>query len=187
LPQAAHLGRAPMTRALLLLLLCLVSLPPWAAEFSADAVKAAYLFRFASYIEWPESARNDPAFVIGVHGDELVTVHLERLLSGMAVRGKPARVQVVKKPADLKGVHILYVGPRVFRGSREMRDAIRGLPILVVTDHREGLDGGAVINFFEINRNVRFEISVDAAARTGLRIDSALLAVAARVDVRNRK
>jgi hypothetical protein len=44
-----------------------------------------------------------------------------------------------------------------------------------------------VVNFIEVNRNLRFEISLDAAARSGLRIDSALLAVAARVDVRTRK
>jgi hypothetical protein len=175
-----------MTRALTLLL-CLFALPGGAAEYSADAVKAAYLFRFASYVEWPDTARAEPSFVIGVLGDELVTVHLERLLSGMAVRGKPARVQTVRNPGDLKGVHILYVGPRVFRGAREIRLAARSRPILLVTDHREGLDGGAIINFIEVNRNLRFEISVDAAARNGLRIDSALLAVAARVDVRKRE
>ena len=47
---------------------------------------------------------------------------------------------------------------------------------------RDGLEGGGVINFVEVNRNLRFEISLDAADRAGLRIDSALLAVAAHVD-----
>lgn len=153
-----------------------------AAPFSADAVKAAYLFRFASYVEWPDSARKGDAFIIGVVGAEDVAVHLERLLTGMTVRGRPAKVRRVRSAEDLAGAHILYVGARVFRSSRPLRLRAIEKPILLVTDVREGLEGGGVINFMEVNRNLRFEISLDAADRAGLRIDSALLAVAARVD-----
>jgi hypothetical protein len=153
-----------------------------AAGFSADAVKATYLFRFASYVTWPASARVEPEFVIGVVGAEEVSVHLERLLTGMSVGGRPARVRRVSQAADLEGVHILYVGSRVFRSSRPLRDRARRRPILVVTDADNGLAGGGVINFVEVNRNLRFEVSLAAAERCGLRIDSALLSVAARVE-----
>jgi hypothetical protein len=177
-----------MRRALLAALAtALVALPASAAQFSSDAVKAAYLFRFASYVEWPEAARGDGPFVIGVVGAEEVFVHLENHLTGMSVQGRPARVRRVRSAADLGGVHILYVGARVFRGSRPIRELAIDKPILMVTDNPDGLDGGGVINFIEVNRNLRFEISVDAAERSGLRIDSALLSVAARVDMRRPK
>jgi hypothetical protein len=167
-----------------LALTALLAVPALAAQFSIDAVKAAYLFRFASYVEWPEAARKEGPFVIGLVGGEDVAVHLEHLLTGMSIRGKPARVRRVKTAADLDGVHILYVSERVFRGSRPLRELAITRPILIVTDHHDGLDGGGVINFIEVDRNLRFEISVDAAERGNLKIDSALLAVAARVDVR---
>ena len=61
-----------------------------AAQFSVEAVKAAYLFRFAQYVEWPETTPADAPFVIGVTGAEDVAVHLERLLPGMTVNGRPA-------------------------------------------------------------------------------------------------
>jgi hypothetical protein len=157
-----------------------------AAQFSIDAVKAAYLFRFASYVEWPPAAdkaldKGEAVFTIGIVGAEDVAIHLERLLTGMSVGGRAAKVRRVRSADDLSGVRILYVGPGSFRGTRELRDRTRARPILVVTDDRLGLDGGGVINFLEIDRNLRFEISLDAAERNGLKIDSALLSVAARV------
>jgi hypothetical protein len=168
---------------LLALVICgCVFAPLLAAQFSIDAVKAAYLFRFASYVEWPEAARGDAAFLIGVIGAEDVAVHLEHLINGMSVHSRPVRVRRVAKPQDLDGIHILYVGSRVFRSSRPLRALAIGKPILIVTDSPHGFAGGGVINFIEVNRNLRFEISLDAAERSGLKIDSALLSVAARVD-----
>lgn len=158
-----------------------------AAPFSSDAVKAAYLFRFASYVDWPSSMKGEGPFVIGVIGAEDVAVHLEHLLTGMTVQGRSAKVRRVRTPGDVAGVHILYVGQSVFRSARALRLHALDQPILLVTDAEKGLQGGGVINFVEVNRNLRFEISLDAADRSGLKIDSALLAVAARVEPRSTK
>jgi hypothetical protein len=174
------------SRALLTLVLMVLVVPGAAAPYSADAVKAAYLYRFASYVEWPDRPADAP-FVFGVYGAPDVTVHLERLTTGMRIRGRSAQVRAVHGPADLQGLHVLYVGPRWFRGSQGLRRASARQPILLVTDHDDGIAGGAVINFFETERNVRFEISLQAADRGGLRIDSALLSVAARVDPRKKE
>jgi hypothetical protein len=169
-----------------MVLAVLAALPATAAQFSIDAVKAAYLFRFASYVEWPAVAPDKP-FVIGVFGAEDVAVHLERLTTGITIRNRPAQVRRVRGVDDLDGVDILYVGPRVYRGARPLRQRAARLPVLLVTDHLDGLDDGAVINFIEVNRNLRFEISVEAADRAGLKVDSALLSVAARVDMRKKR
>jgi hypothetical protein len=172
---------------LLPLLVCTLSATQvFSAQFSIEAVKAAYLFRFASYVEWPESVKADGPFIIGVIGSEDVAVHLEHLLNGMSVRGRPAQVRRVRAADDIDGVNILYVGADVFRSSRPLRLRAIQKPVLLVTDSRDGLEGGGVINFIEVNRNLRFEISVDAAESRGLKIDSALLSVAARVEMRKK-
>ena len=67
-----------------------------AAQFSVDAVKAAYLFRFAQYVEWPGAPSDDP-FVIAVSGAEEVAVHLERLLPGMTVNNRRVIVRRVTR------------------------------------------------------------------------------------------
>lgn len=154
-----------------------------AAQFSVDAVKAAYLFRFAQYVEWP-ALPADASFVIAVSGAEDVAVHLEHLLPGMSVKGHRAEVRRVTRAQELEGVHILYIGAGAFARTRTLRAQAIERPILVVTDNERGLDGGGVINFIEVNRNLRFEISLVAADRSGLKINSALLSVAARVERR---
>jgi hypothetical protein len=179
-------SRLPQVRALIALLLILLVVPGAAAPYSIEAVKAAYLFRFASYVEWPERPGDEP-FVFGVHGARDVAVHLERMTTGMRVKGRAAQVRQVRDPADLDGVQVLYVGTNWFRSSRHLRGASIRKPILLVTDHDDGFAGGAVINFIETERNLRFEISLLAAERGGLRIDSALLSVAARVETRKKK
>ncbi|HEU4780772.1 MAG TPA: YfiR family protein [Steroidobacteraceae bacterium] len=155
-----------------------------AAQFSVDAVKAAYLFRFAQYVEWPAAPKSDAPFVIAVSGAEGVAVHLERLLPGMTINGRRAVVRRVTRPQDLDGVQILFVGASAFSRTRALRSRAIEKPILIVTETDSGLDGGAVINFIEVNRNLRFEISLNAADRSGLRINSALLSVAARIERR---
>lgn len=156
-----------------------------AAVFSADAVKAAFLFRFASYVQWPADVPANGPFVIGVVDGDAVADHLERLLPGMSVRGQAAQVRRVTKPADLDGVRILYVGSSAKR-TRLVRERAQKLPILLVTDRDDGFEGGGVINFIDAPRNVRFEVSLIAADRARLTIDSALLAVAARVERRTQ-
>jgi hypothetical protein len=153
------------------------------AVFSADSVKAAFLYRFASYIEWPADAPAAP-FVIAVVGADEVAQQLEELLPQIRIHGAPAEVRRISRAADLEGVHILYIGPRAMQGTRTLRAAAVKRPILIVTDDEDGIDSGGVINFIEASRNVRFEISLIASDRARLKINSALLSVAARVERR---
>jgi hypothetical protein len=171
-------------RASLLLLFVLAAPHLAAAVFSADAVKAAFLYRFASYIEWPVDAAPSGPFIIAVAGADGVAGQLEALLPRMTVRGRPVEVRRISQAKDLKGVQVLYVGANALGRTRALRNAALERPILIVTDDPRGLDAGGVINFVESNRNVRFEISLIAADRAQLRIDSALLAVAAHVERR---
>ena len=153
------------------------------AQFSVEAVKAAYLFRFAQYVEWPSLAADSP-FVIAISGAEDVAVHLERLLPGMSVNGHRVVVRRLTRAQELDGVHILYIGAKAFSRTRALRTQAIDRPILVVTDHELGLDGGGIINFIEVDSNLRFEISLIAADRSGLKINTQLLSVAARVERR---
>jgi hypothetical protein len=162
----------------------LAAFPAHAALFSADAVKAAFLYRFASYIEWPGDAPVGQ-FVIAVYGAEDVAKQLDALLPKMNINGLPAQVRRVTRASELDGVHVLYVGPDyALARSRSVREAALLKPILIVTDDPRGLDAGGVINFIEVSRNVRFEVSLAAADRARLKIASSLLSVAARVERR---
>jgi hypothetical protein len=171
---------------LIVCVLLLGAVPVRAELFSVDAVKAAFLYRFASYVEWPAEAASGP-LVIGVTGSEDVARQLEALLPRILVNGRPAQLRRVDRLLDLDGVHILYVGPNLQGRTRALLTAAAARPILVVTDEPHGLDAGGVINFLESDRNVRFEVSLGASDRARLKIDSALLSVAAHVAKRREQ
>lgn len=172
-------------RATFLLAVLLTAIAPVRAQvFSADAVKAAFLFRFASYVQWPADAPGSGPFVIAAADGEQIADQLDVLVPGMNVRGRPVEVRRISKPEQLDGVHILYVGPGNLARTRALRTRATTLPILVVTDREGGIEAGGVINFLSTGRNVRFEVSLIAADRARLNVDSALLSVAARVERR---
>ncbi|MGH8261798.1 MAG: YfiR family protein [Steroidobacteraceae bacterium] len=153
-----------------------------ATQYSPDAIKAAYLYRFAGYVKWPQPRSVSAPFTIDVIGDESVADELKRLLPDHPINGHPARVRLIKRIADLGDAQMLYVGDE-FRGDiRYAIESVARRPVLVVTDEGDGLEDGGTINFVEAGEHVRFEVSLTAAARAGLEISSELLSVAARVE-----
>jgi hypothetical protein len=163
---------------------CLLGLPrsSSAATYSEEAIKAAFLYRFAAYVEWPAAEVEQP-FTFAIVGADAVAAQLTRLVSGRSIQGRPAQVATLLRPQQLREVRILYLA-----GNAPEREAFlsaaAGKPILVVTDQTDGLQAGGIINFLPVGENVRFEVSLTAAARSQLKINSGLLSVAVRVEGR---
>lgn len=160
---------------------------PAPSQASESAVKAAFLYKFGSFVEWPVGAfaRPDEPLVIGVAGDESVAAELEQLLAGRSAESRPIALRRGRDAQGLAGVQILFIG-----GNRESR--VRELlppataPVLVVTDQDGGLQLGSSINFRTIDGRVRFSAAPAAAEARGLKLSSRLLAVALSVEGRGR-
>lgn len=149
--------------------------------YPESSVKAVYLYRFAGYVQWPTKVPSSSTFTVAVLDSEDVADALERLLPDHPISSRPARVFRVRDLQDLGEAQMLYIGDR-FRGDLQaLISRLSSQPILIVTDHADGLASGSAINFVSVDRRVRFEISVSAAARSGLTISAQLLAVALRV------
>ncbi len=156
--------------------------PLAAATYEEDAVKAAFLYRFAAYVEWPQRDATDAPFTIAVLGSDGVATQLERLLPGLKIQNRSAQVRRLGALTDLNDAQILYVAQGQSVSARVLAEKSASHPILIVTDEARGLSDGGTINFIHVGRNLRFEISLTAAERGGLKIDSGLLAVATRVE-----
>jgi YfiR/HmsC-like len=152
-----------------------------AQSYSEDAVKAAFLYRFAGYVDWPAAALVEPQFTIAVLDADGVAGELGRLLQNRRVQNRPARVRSIKSIKELNNAQMLYIGASHRGDLRRVIAALSGRPVLVVTNEDDGLDAGSTVNFLLIDQRVRFEISVDAAQSAGLKVASELLAVALRV------
>jgi len=147
---------------------------------SEEAVKAAYLYRFASYVEWPEESLAGHPFVIDVMGDPGVARELRLLLPGHLINDQVVQVREIARVRDVAGAQMVYVGADHDDFLRAM-NAAGSPPVLVVTDQEHGLDLGGVLNFVTVDKRVRFEISLTAAERAQLKISADLLSVAIRV------
>ena len=146
---------------------------------SEAAVKAAFLYKFAAYVEWPAASRPDAPFVIATLAGDEVAAELAALLPGRAVAGRPAIVRTVREGESLRDVQMLFIGKRVGE-ARALVRAAQAQGVLTVTETTLEASGAA-INFVAAENRVTFEVSLEAAERSGHRISSRMLAVARRV------
>ncbi len=157
--------------------------------FAADAgllesrVKAAFLYKFADYVEWPDSAfaQPDTPVTIAVIGADAVAAELGQAVGGRKVDDRTVAVKRLKPGDPLSGVHILFVGSGAAAQTGALLQAARSQSILAVTEAEGALTQGSVINFVVVDRRVRFEISRGSANKNRLRLSSRLLAVAQHV------
>jgi hypothetical protein len=157
-----------------------------AAPYPEEAVKAIFLYRFAGYVTWPASTANTAQFTIAVLGAENVAEQLKEFLPEHPIQGRPARVATIQGLGQLGDAQMLYIGPGFTGKLSVLIEALKGRPVLIVTDQPGALEEGSTVNFLLEDQHVRFEISTAAAKRSGLSIGSDLLAVAQRVKTARR-
>jgi hypothetical protein len=151
-----------------------------------SAVKAAFLYKFAAFVEWPPGTfeRADQPLVIGVSGDDDIADDLEQLVADRSDK-RPVSVRRVHDEASISGVHVLFVARRREARLRETLNAVKG-PVLLVTEQPGALRLGSVLNFSEEGGRVRFGASLTSAEARNLKLSARLLAVAQVIEGRNR-
>jgi hypothetical protein len=140
-------------------------------------VKAAFLHKFASFVEWPQGTfAPDTPLRIGVVGDEQVWRDLRDLARDRDRDGRLVSAVRLVPGDSFAGLHILYVRVPPARIGDLLAQVPEGVLTVADTDGRH--PDGAVISFFLEGGRVRFGASLEAAARQKLRLSSRLLSVA---------
>jgi hypothetical protein len=144
-------------------------------------VKAAFLYKFGSFVDWPPPAFGGPGapMVVCVLGRDPFGAQLDQLVRDARIGGRPVSVRRLSRVTSDSGCHILYVGASTAQPAAEGLRAVAGAPVLTVTDEAQGGPKGAIHFVIRENR-VRFEIDQGAAARGGLQVSSKLLNLAVR-------
>lgn len=153
-------------------------------ETLARQIKAAYIFKFANYIEWPASCFEtaQSPIVIGVAGADRLASELTRTSQNRLIGKRPVVIKRLTARDPLTGVHILYVGGKANRQLKERFSSLQGQPLLSVTDATHELADTAAIKFVMDNNQLRFDISQAAVERNHLKVMAPLLTVARRLD-----
>lgn len=167
-----------VTRLLIFLFLCV---PVLAQQgLSEYQVKAAYLFNFLKFVEFPGDSFADPLapIVIGVVGDDPFGGMLPQVVTGKTVQGRDLVIHIYRAGEDLRGAHILFVSESERKKMPMILSSLRGSSVLTVSDTEGFLEAGGIIQFLNENGRVRFAINVDAASRARLKMSSKLLSLA---------
>lgn len=173
-----------------------MALSVWVLVFSAaapadepvydpTAVKAAFIYHFATFVTWPGP---DPTagpevqpFTIAVLGADRVEQELQLYLPGRRIQGRPIEVRKIQTLARLDHAEVLFIGVEREAELSQLTAAIRDQPVLVVADTPGALELGSIINFVIVDNRLRFEVSLPAAECAGLSLSSRLLAAAFQV------
>jgi hypothetical protein len=150
-----------------------------------ERVKAAFLYKFAAYVEWPADTFLDPGspIVIGVAGADGLASELEQAVVGRQIGARPLEVRRLGRGESASDCcQILFVGASHERGrAAQLLAHAQGRPVLTVTDAVTEHPKGSIINFLAAEDRIRFDISREAAERNGLQLRSQLLGVARQV------
>jgi hypothetical protein len=150
--------------------------------YQEGEVKAAFLYHFATFVQWPETTPGERPFSVVVLGDDDVAAELEKFLPGREIQDRPMQVRRLHSLDDLADDDLLFIGADENYRLRELISKVENRSMLVVTEAPGALKDGSMINFQVIDDRVRFEISLLAAQRAGLELSSRLLSAAMSVD-----
>jgi hypothetical protein len=160
-----------------LALFCLQSFTYAATAPSKEyALKAAFLFNFIQFVDWPDSAFPDPKapFRIGVLGDDPFGGALEDITHGEEIKGRPLVIVRAQEITALADCQLVFFGKSENR-RRALLQQLESHPVLTVGERDGFTRQGGVISFYTEGKKVRFEINPAAARRAGLKISSELL------------
>jgi hypothetical protein len=187
-PAALH---RTLARQILCLLLILFQTIAHAALAQGTAleqeVKATFLYKFGNYIDWPEGTfeRADEPLTIGVIGAAEVAADLQQIARDKTIQGRTIIVRTFQPSEPLDEAQILFIGQSEQGNLDAVLSSTRGKPIVTVTEVADRAPGGGIINFVIDQNKVRFDIALDNADRSNIKISARLLGVARRVITRS--
>jgi len=149
-----------------------------------DQIRAAFLYNFTKFIEWPSNSFTDvnAAIVIGVLGDSSLAAALTAVVRDRKVNGRPITVRAVQNAEEAASTHELFVSATEISRWAQIQAAIETRPVVTVGESPAFARNGGTINFIVQDDKLRFEINMTAAERSGVKISAQLQKLAAAVE-----
>jgi hypothetical protein len=146
-------------------------------------VKAAFLFHFAQFVEWPEETFKDAGSPLTycTIGDDPFHGSLDTVLGGKTIGSRPFRVHHFKQPREIKGCQVLFIGAEEKKVLPDILEGVKGNSVLTVGESEHFVRDGGMIGFLLEENRIRFEVNLETAEKAKLKVSSRLLALAKSV------
>lgn len=147
---------------------------------SPEEVKASYIRIFAKTTVWPASAfASDSApFVIGLLGAKPLQNPLTELMRKEKLQGRSVEVRALQSAEDAKSCHVVCFGPQEPDSLRRACRLLGHGPVLTISEQKDGLAAGSILNFWHPPGSVRFEFGRESMTRAGLRVSADVIELA---------
>jgi hypothetical protein len=143
-------------------------------------IKAAFLFNFAKFVEWPTAAfvGVTSPIVIGILGENPFRDDLARTIRNKTIDEHPLEIKELRSPTEATNCHILFISTSEKKRLPEILKGLKGTSVLTVGEMDRFTESGGMINFVLKGKKIRFQINNDEATRAGLKISSKLMSLA---------
>jgi hypothetical protein len=140
-------------------------------------VKAAFLFNFSMFAEWPASAfpQTNSPICVGILGTNPFGDALAQVVEGGSIKGRRLEIKAFRRVEDVKGCHLLFISGSEEAQIPKILSALAGAGVLTVGESEGFCTSGGIINLYLQDKKVRFEINPAAARQAGIRISAQLL------------
>lgn len=157
-----------------------LDLPVQSAPTTEYQVKAAFLFNFAQFVEWPTNTfpETRTPLVIGVLGQDPFGGYLDEIVRGERVNNRPLTVQRYRRVEEIKTCHVLFISRSEEDRLDQILASLKYRKILTVADADSAARRGVMIRFVTEQRKIRLKVNLEAARAANLTISSKLLRLA---------
>lgn len=162
----------------MLLLALMIPGPVLGAGFSEYELKAAFIYNFAAFADWPPSA--PPGMDFCVIGRDPFGRALDAL-KGKQVKGVGVSVRRIQTIADARRCHVLFISASEVDNLEQLLATVKDLPVLTVADTEGAVHQGVIIGFAIENQRITFEVNTAAAHSANIMLSSRLLKLARNV------
>lgn len=149
------------------------------ANVLENQVKAAFLVKFAGFVQWPASTNTNAKspFIIGILGDDPFGEFFDQAAKKESVEGRHIEVRRAKDLAALAECQMIFVNSSESARLDDIRQQLQGRAVLTVSDSPDFASRGGMIGFIKESGRIRFEINAAAATAAQLQLSAKLLQV----------
>lgn len=141
-------------------------------------VKAAFLYNFLNFVEWPagKSSEDDPKISVCILGEDPFGPSLDAL-DGLMVGDKMVAVKRIRNLKGIRNCHSVFISDSEKGDLQEIFHFVEDFAVLTIGDAEGFAEAGGMIGFVTEESKVRFHINIEAAKQSRLKISSKLLRV----------